>query len=470
MINQETIRYLINFVANATTSAGTALPAHRWIGYTDDPEQMKRYLLVILPSGFFDINKYGTEEFFPTFPLKKWHEIPILYGQGDEKAEYADTFPSDNESGPIIIHADLIASAYFLVSRYEEIFKRKIRDEFGRFPGKESVPFKGNFIHRPVIDEYGRELRHLLRKAGLALRKEEEQPHAFSHIYLAHNIISPFCMTPWAERIMHWRLKVMWLLRRFAIKLKIRFNTNEINQTKFLDWDKSVERAYPEGIVRSLFFMLTPGHRNDGKRIYHLTSFTIHLLRRAMNRYGVLPALSCNRECNLEPEESIIKARRLLHQQFGQWVSVAGFARLCAREPEDFIATFNAGIRHDFSMGYFDVPGFRLGTARPVQFINPSFGKLTELVMHPLTIVDTSLSDKEGMRMTYEEALGYAQGLVKKTAEVHGELTLMWNSDLLNKENHEYHSRLYRDLLRLVIDLEHKKNDIYQAAYQSQYS
>ncbi len=40
------------------------------------------------------------------------------------------------------VHADIIASTYFLISRYEEMVRRGLRDEHGRFPGKESLPYR----------------------------------------------------------------------------------------------------------------------------------------------------------------------------------------------------------------------------------------------------------------------------------------------------------------------------------------
>ncbi|SUB88655.1 Uncharacterised protein [Porphyromonas macacae] len=462
MIDNSTIRYLIRFVTNLNVSDENGLSATRLIGYTDNPQEMLQYRIVIKPSGFFKIGNYGTEASFPVLPLKKWHGIPILFGEGDDHDKPADIYPVEGQGKyPVIIQADLIAGAYFLISRYEEIYKRKIRDSHGRFPGKESIPFKGNFIHRPVIDEYGRELRRMLRQLGVPL-EEETAPHVFSRIYLTHNIFSPFCQNRRTECFEHFKHRVFLLFKRWAARANLRYHENEISSTKFLEWDRSVGKHFAKGSVKTIFFMLTPGHSNENKRIHRLTHYTNRFLRKAILRYRVVVGLSCNKECCLHPE-LISKARKQLKTQFGVWTQYGRFEYLAAREPEDFIALYESGIRHDFSMGYFDVPGFRLGTARPVYFINPSLGKLTDLLIHPLTISDRSLSDHDGMRMTYEEALGYAQGLVKKVAEVNGELVLSWHSDLLNKENHEYHSRLYRDLLRLIIDLEEKYQETLNA-------
>ena len=66
------------------------------------------------------------------------------------------------DGSQLIIHADLLASTYFLISRYEEMYRRSERDSYGRFPGKSSLPYRAGFLHRPIIDEYGEALRQIL--------------------------------------------------------------------------------------------------------------------------------------------------------------------------------------------------------------------------------------------------------------------------------------------------------------------
>ena len=136
------------------------------VGYTSDPNKFSRYRVVIIPSPFFRDEVYGTSESMPKLPLEKIEGVPLLFGSS--KTEWqGDTW---------VVHADIIASAYFLLTRYEEIRKRNIRDIHGRFPGKESLPFKAGFIHRPIVDEYGRLLRRWLRQARVQ-SAVEPTPH-----------------------------------------------------------------------------------------------------------------------------------------------------------------------------------------------------------------------------------------------------------------------------------------------------
>src|ERR1035437_3815324 len=85
------------------------------VGYTDNPEEFDKYKLIILPSGFFNDEMYGTEQSLPHLPLRIWEETPIIFGE-----------PSiENVGETRIIKADLVASTYFLISRYEEMVRNK---------------------------------------------------------------------------------------------------------------------------------------------------------------------------------------------------------------------------------------------------------------------------------------------------------------------------------------------------------
>jgi hypothetical protein len=69
--------------------------------------------------------------------------LPFLFGT--ENIEY--------EKDTIVVHADLVASAFFLLTRYEEFVKRSVRDEHGRFPDIKSLLYLAEFIDRQIIEE-----------------------------------------------------------------------------------------------------------------------------------------------------------------------------------------------------------------------------------------------------------------------------------------------------------------------------
>ncbi len=69
----------------------------------------------------------------------------------------------------IVSGADLIASAFFWISRYEETLIRE-RDEFGRIPQKLLRQVQEGITDRPLVDEYAELLAGWLETLGSGVR------------------------------------------------------------------------------------------------------------------------------------------------------------------------------------------------------------------------------------------------------------------------------------------------------------
>nr|WP_305257671.1 hypothetical protein [Parabacteroides goldsteinii] len=106
-----------------------------------------------------------------------------------------------------------------------------------------------------------------------------------------------------------------------------------------------------------------------------------------------------------------------------------------------------AGITDDFTMGYADVAGFRLGTSYPVRWINPVTRRLSSILLHPLTIMDCTLEEKKYMGLNYEEALAYSLNLIEQVKNTGGELTLLWHNTSAQENTDSYLRKLYSHLL-----------------------
>ena len=170
---------IINYILRFLLGVNRAGAYSSLIGYTSNPNLFHKYKVVIIPSRFFDPDIYGTPESLPKLPLMEIDNVPFLFGS--PRIEW--------QEDTLIVYADIIASSYFLLTRYEEIQKRNIRDIHGRFPGKESLPVKAGFIHRPIIEEYGKLLRNWLRQTEIRIKEPTAQ---IRKIWLTHDIDAPF--------------------------------------------------------------------------------------------------------------------------------------------------------------------------------------------------------------------------------------------------------------------------------------
>jgi len=74
--------------------------------------------------------------------------IPIIYGSKLGNGSYINVQDSKIELG-----IDIFGSAFFMLTRYEEIVK-KDRDEHERFPAIASLAYQEGFLERPIVNEY----------------------------------------------------------------------------------------------------------------------------------------------------------------------------------------------------------------------------------------------------------------------------------------------------------------------------
>lgn len=451
MLSKKIRQYLIDFLLGAAwvQSAGEDRYQRRFevIGYTDDPESMKHCPIIIRPSGFFDTQTYGTEAAYPSLPLKQWRGIPILFGEPTEEWSADGT--------QLIIHADLLASTYFLISRYEEMYRRDVRDKHGRFPGRESLPYRAGFIHRPLVDEYGAALREVLFTSGIAIHHNlrlEDRPETFSQVNLTHDLSRPYNHRGWRSFMRAWLREKRPILESLRLSLSPQHEDDYYTFPKFLRWDNTACQALGPERSSIFFFVRMPSAHPLDKPRYNPRSLYLKRILNEGKRYGVKVGLQCSYASGMQPK-LVAQERQLFERLFHQRPNGMRHNRLMALEPEDMMQAYASGFRNDYGMGYPDVAGFRLGTCRAVRYINPNTQLLTDLILHPLILRDITLSDPHCMGLDQEEATQLAMDLVRTTARYHGELTLLWHNDLLSQTNHPWLSVLYRSLLRLIEEL-----------------
>ena len=451
MLSKKIRQYLIDFLVGSlwVQSEGDDRFQRRFeaIGYTDDPEQMKLYPIVIIPSGFFKMDVYGTEESMPTLPLKTWRGIPLLFGEPREE------WSADGSQ--LIIHADLLASTYFLISRYEEMYRRSERDSYGRFPGKSSLPYRAGFLHRPIIEEYGEALRQILLETGIAERHNlrlEERPQTFCRVNLTHDLSRPYNYRGWRSFLRAWLKQKKSPLEAARLSFSADVEDDYFTFPKFLKWDRNTCDSLGRDRSDIFLFIRMPSRHPLDKPYYSLHSLYLRRILSIAAKHKVLLALQCSYAAGHQ-SELISKERHQFEKAFRQRPRGLRHNKLTSCEPEDLLQAYVSGFRNDYSMGYADVVGFRLGTCRPVKFINPNTRLLTELILHPLVLRDLTLSDQRYMALEQDEAERIAHDLIRTTARYNGELTLLWHNDLLSQKTHPWHSVLYRSMLRLIEEL-----------------
>lgn len=410
------------------------------VGYTSDYRQFDKYNIIIKSSGFFDEETYGAPTSLPALPLKIWDEVPILYGEPF----------SEIIGNTLVLNADIVAGTYFLISRYEEMVRPKVRDVHGRFPGKESIPYKAGFIDRPIIEEWGQQFRELIRENGY---KIPDPPRVIKKVYLTHDVdlLSHFRtvrgliggLIRGIKRPREGRRAIQSFFGRLTddpwYTFPFLFKVND-------DLRKVMGYHRCETIV---FFRSMGSKHKEDKPFPNLQMPDYKYLIRYCRRKAVNIGLHASYECGIKPQLVSVEKSRL-EKVIRNSITSNRNHYMNTREPHHMVELCKAGISDDFSIGYADMAGFRLGTCRPVFYINPHDKTIHNLKLHSLNIMDRTLSDKRYMYMNAHDAYQYCEQLINTVEHFNGELTLLWHNNLVEKSPDSYHRKLYVSLLKYL--------------------
>ncbi len=436
---EETIKYIISFLLEVRHNSKFL---HE-VGYTANKDVFDQYKVVIIPSGFFESETYGTKASLPQLPLQKIEGLPFLYGEAK----------TEIHNKTLVVHADIIASAYFFLSQYEEWIQADKRDKHARFMGKDSIAYKEGFIEKPIVDEYGILIRNWLREKGVDI---DEPTHGLKKIYLTHDVDEAF-------KYRNLRNIMGSILRT------IKFKGNEISPALKTFCGKVAHDpffSYPwilktnkkladstETPVESVFFFKSPTKKMatfDHPK-YELGSKDVQSLFHLCRNFHAKIGLHSSYYSKEHPHV-LRKEKNILDLYSKHKVHYSRHHYLRTLEIDQLENLIDAGIKDDFSYGYADVSGFRLGTTHAVNWINPKTKEVNiNLLLHPLHIMDVTLTREEYMNLSFIDAYDHALKIINQVKKHHGEFSILFHNNLLTDEPNNYR-KLYSKILDYLAD------------------
>ena len=396
------IRSIIDYIKQFLLY-GNSEAAQR-IGYTADEQEWEQYPVVIVPNGFL-----GNSLVLPDMSRPQMEQ----HGK------------------TTIIRTDLIYNTFFFISRAEELLNHQ-RDEHGRFCARYSILGYGNRLQIPIIDEYA----HILMKH---LELDMPAPR-YSHIYLTHDI----------DTISQYRHLRGFLGGIYRGEISQALNAlTDIRRDPVNTFPWLIEQDAKVPTAEVIYFVKHTRGKGYDYPQYNLQGADFQQLKNTLlqssarlgihsSYYGVVQGTPSSFILPPSSEGSILHRSHYLRCSIDNMQALA-----------------DAGITDDFTMAFPDQAGFRLQTARPVQWINPKTYTLTPLTLHPLTVMDCTLSNTNYMNLqTEDEAYFFCEQLFDKVRQYAGDITLLWHNSIFksntnnNNESTNYHTTLYPKLLK----------------------
>ena len=316
--------------------------------------------------------------------------------------------------GKAIIRTDIVYNTFFFTSRAEETYNTE-RDEHDRFIAEYSILGQNNRLQIPSLDEHARLLLKLL---NLPMPSP-----GFGHIYLTHDI----------DTISQYRSLrgALGGIKRGEAKAVLAA-WKDIHNDPFytFPWLMEQDARVPDAEV--IYFVKRTSGKGYDYPQYPLWGKDWKQLKHMLRHNNVYLGVHGSYYLDIPK----IEYSRMYRTHYLRG-SITHLKHLAA-----------AGYTDDFTMAFADQVGFRLQTSRAVRWINPYTYKLTNITLHPLIIMDRTLSNENYMDLTEDEAYFLCEQLIGKVRMHHGDLCLLWHNSNINDES--YHKSLYEKIIGCI--------------------
>lgn len=432
------------------------------VSFSDKAENVEIVLEkgeVLLSDTFFSMEKSSwlKEASMPEIPLKKINkneipfetrlvkdELPVIYG--DENLEIIQ------EDNKIKIGIDIFGSAFFMLTRYEEVVLNE-KDIHGRFPATASLAFKEGFLTRPIVCEYVEILWSALSKIEPSLKRKERR----FGLVLTHDVDQPFKF-----RFMNLKGSVKVLavdiLKRRSLKKAfsdfccfIAVKSGKTERDPYNTFNKIMDLSESAG-VKSHFYFIAENYGKPLNGIYDFENEEIVEIIGRIRKRGH----ECGLHVSYDAAADAGKMRKEV-EKFRKVCLKAGavpdlfearhhFLRVSV--PESWRIMEECGIRRDLSLSFADHAGFRCGVCWEYPLFDLTAGRKLALKELPLIVMECSVIDKRYMDSgAGEKSFEFIKSLMNTTALFNGQFVLLWHN---NRFEDAAETELYAKLIKCL--------------------
>jgi hypothetical protein len=396
-----------------------------------------KYIFDVIFKNEFAVNFRTTNDlsFF-----EKYTEEKINYSAARQKGEFfikANSLLSENsiekklfpdmkeDNGKILFQNpescdlgfDIFSATFIMLSRYEE-YLPFTADAFGRYRAEDSLAYRNNFLHIPVVDKWIQQFKNVLEKKfpTLIFKKQEFKALVTYDIDVAYKFLGRSF-----KRNLGSVTKDLLRLDFKNIQSRIKtFSSKQPDPWDIYDYLK--ETITKNNLPAVFFFLLAENTKHDRNLDYNhplMKTLVNHI--KSFSETGIHPSFNSG----LNPKLMLLEKEKL------EWISGKKITKsrqhfLKFSLPETYNSLIDAGITEDYSMGFSTVAGFRAGTSKPFYFYDLKNEKATLLKIFPVTLMDGNYMNEKILNP--EKILENITGLINEVRKVNGTFISIWHN------------------------------------------
>ena len=362
------------------------------------------------------------------------NEVSIKVGEYENCPVF---FQTSNKSA---LAYDIFAASFYLVSRYEEYLPH-LKDKYNRFKAEESLAFKFDFLQKPVVNIWAKQLISVI---------EDKFPYL--------KIKSPtfkYISTIDIDNAYLYKGKGFVRSVAFLLKAILSFDIDSFKMALAVSSKKRKDPFDTYSLQFNLqkkykldvrYFLLLGDYGLNDKNISHSNSNFQALVKRLADLapVGVHPSFGSN----IKETQLAVEVKRLEDiQKRSVTFSRQHFLQLSF--PKTYKRLLDVGITNDYTMGYASALGFRAGIASSFTFYNLDMEQVLPIKVHPFAIVDDTL--KFNMQLKPDYVIQELSKIINEVKQVDGTLISIWHNDTFSDVGvWKGWRNVYEDMVKLI--------------------
>ena len=340
------------------------------------------------------------------------------------------------------LSADLIASAFFMLTRWEETISED-RDEHDRFPDSSALSVREQFHERPVVNEYIEFFRSLLshwNDTAIAYNRHYEP-------LITHDVDEITRAFPFFKQL---RILGADLIRRHSIKeffrsLKKGFQV-AVDPKNDDSWTFERFMKVSEQYNLTSRFYFIPGKKGEEDFRYPInhphTLKAIQSIHKRNHIVGIHPSYRVKNEQSYFSEE-----KQRLENASNQKIVEGRHHYLRINLPYTLRFWEQDQMKFDSSIGYTKHIGFRAGICYPYPFFDILERKQLQLIERPLILMDVALFHQTKQVETMKSKL---KTLTHQVRKYEGELVFLWHNNNIHHPHWRKIGLSYEDFIAII--------------------
>lgn len=370
--------------------------------------------------------------------------VPVLFSDAPDMPE-----PFEVVGGRVVVAHDLVKSAFFLLSAYQE-WASGSADEWGRFPYEESIQKELGIEHMAVVNHYFMWMTEaLLRQCRInGIRCQVKSLLGGPSLHLSHDVDTARYFT--LRKSLFRCAQTLGLRRcdtsrrrmaRAAAVSLLRMAGLRNDPDPYWSFDFIQDNEAFLGFKSEWFFL--PDDGGPFPPDYDLTTdaeirSVIDQLSSRGNTISLHAPINCNTSAIYAKwlkvlQEVCPSLSRHVRQHF-----------LAISAPRSFRAMQEAGLSADFSFGFSRHEGFRNSYCMPFRPFDHDSQSMLDIEVVPLAMMDVSCLVHR--HMCYDDIFLAAGEMLDEVRLFGGVFSLLWHNSTFDEVYHPGVTKFYEDL------------------------